>query len=73
MNRVVLHIPDLHCDGCIASVAYALETFPGIHSIDGDLEQATLTVDYDLAAITPLAMKKQLAAIGYPVAGASDV
>ncbi len=73
MNRVVLRVPDLHCDGCIASISYALETFPGVHDVRGSLEESTLTIDYDLASITPLAMKAQLAAIGYPVADARDL
>lgn len=70
MNSVVFDIPDLHCDGCISSVSQVLEIFSGVHAVEGDLERLTLTVQYDLAAITPQAMKAQLAAIGYPAAGA---
>ena len=73
IKRVALDIPDLHCDGCIASVSQVLETFSGISEIVGDLEKLTLTVEYDLTTITPQAMKAQLAAIGYPVAGARDL
>ena len=65
-GRVVFHVPALHCDGCIASVRSVLEAFSGVHSVEGDLDAFTLTVDYDLAAITPQAMRTQLDAIGYP-------
>ncbi len=50
-----------------------LETFSGIGEIVGGLEKLTLTVGYDLTTVTPHAMKAQLAAIGYPVAGARDL
>ena len=69
-GRVVFHVPDLHCEGCIASVRSVLEAFSGVHEVDGDLEAFTLTVDYDLASITPQAMRTQLADIGYPVSSA---
>ena len=72
LQRVVLDIPALHCEGCVASVSYALSTFTGIHDIEGDLMRKTLTVSYDLGSITPVAMKRQLEAIGYPVADSRD-
>ena len=72
-GRVVFHVPDLHCDGCISSVRSVLEAFGGVHHVEGNLDDFTLTVDYDLAAITPQAMKIQLAAIGYPVASAGSL
>ena len=69
LARVTLDIPALHCDGCISSVGQVLESFGGVHSIEGDLAARQLTVDYDLTTITPQAMAAQLEAIGYPVSG----
>ena len=72
MDCVVFDVPDLHCDGCISSVSQVLENFSGVHAVEGDLERLTLTVRYDLTAITPQAMRMQLAAIVYPAAGARE-
>ena len=68
MQAIILKVPALHCDGCISSVAQILAGFPGILSIDGDLERRELTVEYAPDSVTPAAMSAQLAEIGYPVA-----
>jgi len=69
--RVVLRIPALHCDGCLASAAQLLQEFPRVHAIEGSLRDKELRVEYDMAQITPAAMSAQLGAFGYPVASAS--
>ena len=71
-DQITLRAPDLHCEGCIASIRSVLESFPGVREVEGDLDAFTLTVRYDLASITPLAIKTQLAAIGYPTSAAED-
>ena len=43
---------------------------PASTRVKGALDAFTLTVHYDLAAITPQAMKTQLAVISYPVSSA---
>lgn len=70
-DRITLRVPDLHCEGCVASIRSVLESFPGVREVKGDLDAFTLTVRYDLASITPLAIKTQLAAIGYPTSDAA--
>ncbi len=71
-DQITLRVPDLHCEGCVASIRSVLEHFPGVREVEGDLETSTLFVRYDLASITPLAIKTQLAAIGYPASAAED-
>ena len=71
-DQIALRVPDLHCEGCIASIRSVLEHFPGVREVEGDLETSTLFVRYDLVSITPLAIKTQLAAIGYPASAAED-
>tara|TARA_Y100001960_G_scaffold42714_1_gene42080 strand:- start:3597 stop:3827 length:231 start_codon:yes stop_codon:yes gene_type:complete len=66
---IIFDIPALHCDGCIDSLKSVLENFPGISLVAGDLESLTLSVSYDESSITPEAIKLQLAAVGYVVAG----
>ena len=68
LHAIILEVPALHCDGCISSVAQVLAGFPGVLSIEGDLERRELTVEYDPTSVTPVAMSAQLAEIGYPVA-----
>ena len=71
-DQITLRVPDLHCEGCVASIRSVLESFPGVREVEGDLDEFTLTVRYDLASITPVAIKAQLAAIGYPASAAPD-
>jgi copper chaperone CopZ len=72
VTRVVLRIPALHCDGCVSSVAQLLEEFPGVESVEGNFTAKEMTVEYDLASITPAAMSAHLAAFGYPVESAQS-
>ena len=70
---VALEIPALHCDGCLASVATVLSAFPGIIEVEGRLADKRIVVRYDLASITPEAMAKQLAMVGFPVESTHSV
>ena len=67
MQRVILHVPALHCDGCIAAVASLLEELPGVLAVNGQLQEKILTVAYEQGTVSSVAISAQLAEFGYPV------
>ena len=67
-SKVTLDVPGIHCHGCISSTTMVLEAFPGVFGVEGNVMTKQLTVEFDLASITPAAMSAQLASVGYEVA-----
>lgn len=72
LTKVVMDVPALHCDGCVASVADVLLALNGVQEVAGSVERKELRIDYDLSSVTPLAMKQQMALAGYPAAASRD-
>ena len=72
LTRIVMDVPGLHCEGCVAAVADVLFTLDGVQEVAGSVMRKELRVDYDLATVTPLAMKQQLALAGYPATSSRD-
>ncbi len=41
---VRLHVPSMHCEGCVANIQTGLERLPGVVSVDTHLEKKNVTV-----------------------------
>lgn len=63
-----LSIPDMHCEGCTASVARALTPIEGVSGVIVDLGTHTATVTGDAATEKLIAA---LGRIGFPASVAS--
>ena len=48
-----LHVPTVHCDGCIETLRTQLVRVRGVRSVDGLAEQKTLTVVYEATETDP--------------------
>lgn len=46
-STVLLHVPDMYCESCVAKVTEVLSEQPGVESVSVDLEtkQASLAID----------------------------
>jgi copper chaperone len=58
-------VPAIHCEGCAASIADALEPVEGVESTDVDIEAKTVRVR---GTADDRVVRKVLAASGYPPA-----
>jgi copper chaperone len=58
-------VPAIHCEGCAASIADALEPVEGVESTDVDIEAKTVHVR---GTADDRVVRKILAASGYPPA-----
>lgn len=66
MNTIKYKIPAINCMHCVHTIKNELSEVEGVKSVEGDHEQKTVTVQYDLPA-TPEKIESLLAEIGYPV------
>ncbi|NUQ70675.1 MAG: heavy-metal-associated domain-containing protein [Chthonomonadales bacterium] len=67
METVTLVAPDMHCDGCAASIRQTLGRVEGIDSIEIDVARKAVTVNYDAAKIGIDAIRTRLDDAGFPV------
>jgi copper chaperone len=51
MPNETISVPEIHCDHCKQSIEGALNPLPGVDLATVDVEQRTVTVEYDQSAI----------------------
>ncbi|CAN5502843.1 hypothetical protein BH23CHL2_BH23CHL2_23790 [soil metagenome] len=47
MTKRTYHVPEIHCDHCVAAINRELGQIDGIAEIDVDLDTKTVTVEVD--------------------------
>ncbi|GAA4269962.1 heavy-metal-associated domain-containing protein [Hyunsoonleella aestuarii] len=69
--RAQLHIQNLKCGGCKATIINRLSVIKHISGVDLDLDNETVSFDYDTSHDLEKA-KHVLSAIGYPIIGSDN-
>lgn len=64
-ETIILHIPAIHCDGCLKSARTALEA-AGAEFASGDAESKRLTVRFDSDRLSRTDLVTALEAVGFP-------
>ena len=67
MEKQVFSIPNISCGHCTMAIKNELSELPGIHSVDGNIEAKTVTVEWDSPA-TKESIIETLKEINYPAA-----
>lgn len=65
-RAVVLHVPDMVCPGCVATISAKLEQI-GVTAISGDVEHKTVRGYFVPSRLTPAAIRKAVEDVGYTV------
>jgi len=65
MSEVTIKIEGMHCGGCVRNVTKALETLPGVASVEVSLDEACAVVQYDPASIDAAAMRQVVEEAGF--------
>lgn len=65
LAEVTLHVPDLHCSGCVSQIGKVLRRTAGIWQVEADLTDRRLAVRYQPAIVSVDDMKRAMAGIGY--------
>ena len=63
--RKVLAVKGMDCVACVPEIKSSLATVPGIRSADVNLQNQTVTVEYDPAKASPEQLVKAVKAAGY--------
>ena len=63
-KRLVLKVPTMHCEGCLAQIREALVGVPGVKNVEGDLVAKTITVESDAVLVRETLCEK-LGRIGH--------
>ena len=71
MSSVTLNVPDISCEHCERTITDALTPVEGIRSVQVDIPEKQVRVDYDEAQVSVERMKDVLQEEDYPVASAS--
>lgn len=68
MEAITLNVQGMKCNGCEKLVEGALQGKPGVATIKADHKTATVTVEFDPAAISLDTIKQYIRGEGYTVA-----
>jgi copper chaperone CopZ len=64
--RTIIAVPDISCAGCAASIKRALSRLDGVESVDVDVEQKLVDVQYNNSTNED-SVKAKIRAAGYSV------
>jgi copper chaperone len=67
LATIVLKVPDISCEHCERTITGALVPVGGIRSVNVDIPQRQVRVDYDEAQVSVERMKELLREEDYPV------
>jgi len=65
MEKVVVGVGGMSCQGCVKNVTGALQALPGVQSVSVSLEQAQASIIYDAGATTPADFRNAIEAAGF--------
>ena len=71
MAKTILNVPDISCEHCERTITDALTPVEGIRSVQVDIPEKQVRVDYDEAQVSVQRLKDVLQEEDYPVASAS--
>lgn len=68
MHTVTLDVPNISCGHCAAAIKKALAPLPGVSSVEVDIRERMVTVDYDGSRVNVHELGDAIARAGYPAA-----
>jgi copper ion binding protein len=69
MSETRLRVPDMSCEGCVATVGRALEALPGVAAVDVDLDAKLVRVEHDRDRTATAQLRSAVEDQGYDVTG----
>ena len=67
MDRLVVGIAGMSCQGCVSSVTKALQALPGVTEVKVTLEPAQAEIVYDPQKVKPSSFKTAIEEAGFDV------
>jgi len=67
LHRIELHVPSMHCEGCLSTITRVVSRLPEVEGVEGDLEGKTVTVHYRDGRMAPDGIRQAISQAGFPV------
>ena len=67
MNRLVVGVAGMHCQGCVKNVTGVLQALPGVSGVKVSLEEAQAEISYDPQLVKPSQFKEAIEGAGFDV------
>ena len=68
LQRVALHVPAIHCEGCLRTITTALTQLPEVDAVESDLEEKVVVVHYRDGIMGTSDIREAVMRAGFPVA-----
>ena len=68
VHSVTLYVPNISCGHCAATIKESLAPLPGVSSVEVEIRERLVTVDYDGSRINVHELGDAIARAGYPAA-----
>lgn len=68
MEKIVLKVPTIHCEGCVGNVQRVLSGLPGVLAVEGDPQTKEVTVIRQEGTVTDDELAGGITAAGHVVA-----
>lgn len=65
MEKVIVSVPQLHCEGCAKSIRGELNDAPGVQEVEIDVPKRQVAVEYDQAQTTREAVRNHVRDAGF--------
>ena len=67
MERVVVGVEGMHCDGCVRNITGVLKALPGVGQVEVSLDAKQATIDFDAAQVGLPQFKDAIEGAGFDV------
>lgn len=68
VNKVILEVPSMHCEGCLSTIIKAVSQIKGVESVKGDLKKRLVIVGYRDGEEVEENIRRKIIGKGYVVA-----
>lgn len=66
-HTLELHVPSIHCEGCLSTITQAVSRLPEVEAVEGDLKAKIVTVRYRDGRTAPADIRHTIDEAGFPV------
>jgi heavy metal translocating P-type ATPase len=67
VHSLELHVPSMHCQGCLNTITQAVTRLPEVETVDGDLKEKIITIHYRDGRDAPDKIRHAIDEAGFPV------
>ena len=67
LHTLELHVPTMHCQGCLSTITRAVKRLPEVEAVEGDLKEKIVKIHYSDSHEAPDKIRHAIDEAGFPV------